>query len=217
MRHTDDTLTRCPVGEEDGHEERELFDWWKVKPSTSPPLSWAEVLALPEGMVVCEGDDRDAGGTIPLMVLRVADGERQARIWRHDQRWSAAFPLQKKARPEPIYLPRLPRLSFALTTDAVRERRKTVTRRVSLPSWWKEGAYFLGVDKIRQAGAQGLCIGRCGMATKEPLVSIEQDDVIREGFDTTPEGFINMFRSSTPRDWDGWVWRMPFSYLEIPE
>lgn len=188
------------------------LDWWTVKPSASPPLSWAEVLALPAGMVVIAGE-----AAVPLLVL---DGliaeERRVCNWVAGRRWGRPFTLLEIDRA--FRLPPLPRLSFARTTQAVRERRKTVTRRLSLPSWWKERAYFLGVDRIRQAGAQGLCIGRCGPANKEPLVAISQDEVDREGFPaTTPAGFCAVFRSTAPRDWDGWVWRLPFSYLEIPE
>lgn len=193
------------------------LDWWSVKPSSSPPLSWTEVLSLPAGMVVLEGDANDPGGSMALLILDGAEGERRARLWRHDLMWSAPFAFQELPR-EPLYLPRLPRLSFALTTDAVRKRRKTVTRRLAKPSWWKEGAWFLGVDKIRAAGAQGLCVGRCGPPSFEPLVAISQSEVDREGFPhTTPEGFHAMFRSAAPRSWDGWLWRLPFTYLEIPE
>lgn len=193
------------------------LDWWKVKPSTSPPLSWAEVLALPVGMVM-------VGKTGAPVVLLSWDanrllGWRRAVCPANGGGWSKSFIFDEDfcRGDRSLYLPRLPRLSFALTTDAVRERRKTVTRRLSLPSWWKQGAWFLGVDKIRQAGAQGLCIGRCGPATHEPLEMISQEEVDREGFPhTTPKGFCAMFRSRAPRDWDGWVWRLPFSYLEIP-
>lgn len=190
------------------------LDWWEVKPSTSPPLSWPEVLALPTGMVVIE---TTSGKPMPLFVFDGdTEGERRAAIWRLDQKWSRTFVLQEQPGVS-LFLPRLPRMSFALTTEAVRQRQKMVTRRLERPSWWREGAWFLGVDKIRQAGAQGLCIAQCGPATREPLVAISQDEVDREGFPhTTPEGFCAMFRSTAPRSWDGWVWRLPFSYLEIP-
>lgn len=197
----------------------EPLDWWKVKPSSSPPLSWAEVLALPAGIVVMEVLSTD-DSALPLLVLEGTGRERRARA-RELRSWSKEITLQDVPKHQlrvSIRLPKLPRLSFAMTKDAVRKRQKTVTRRLALPSWWKEGAWFLGVDRIRLAGAQGLCIGRCGPANREPLVAISQDDVNREGFPhTTPEGFISMFRSTTPREWDGWVWRLPFSYLEIPE
>ncbi len=191
------------------------LDWWKIKPSSSLSLSRAEVLALPAGMVVIEVAKID-GGWMPILLLDGSEEERRARIWRLDQKWSRPFTFQEQPGMEP-HLPKLPRLSFALTTDAVRERRKTVTRRLTLPTWWKTGRWFLGVDRIRQAGAQGLCVAECWPASREPLVAISQDEVDREGLKTTPEGFCAMFRSTTPREWDGWVWRMPFRYLEIPE
>lgn len=190
-------------------------DWFNVKASSSLPLSWQEVRDLPAGMVIIEGAHEAAG--LPVMLLAGGEeGERRARVWQDGNRWSSAFSFL--LQPEAVVrLPRLPRLSFALTTDAVRERQKTVTRRLSKPSWWKEGAWFLGVDKIRQAGAQGLCVSQCGPATFEDLALISQEEVDREGFPgTTPEGFCAMFRSKAPRSWDGWVWRLPFTYLEIP-
>lgn len=157
------------------------LDWSKVKPSTSPPLSWAGVLALPEGMVVIAGE-----AAVPLLVLDGLEaGERRVCNWVAGQRWSRPFTLLEIDRAF-----RLPRLSFALTEAAVRERRKT-----------------------------GLCIGRCGSANREPPAAISQSEVDREGFPgTTPQGFIAVFRTKAPtkRDWDGWVWRLPFTYMEIP-
>lgn len=188
------------------------LDWWKVAPSSSPRLSWTEVLALPAGMVIIAGE-----AAAPLLVVNGGrEGERLVCNWLSESKsWTRPHALLKVKKS--FRLPKLPRLSFALTTDAVRERRKTVTRRLALPSWWREGRYFLGVDRIRQAGAQGLCIGVCGPANREPLVAISQDDVVREGFpETTPAGFCAMFRATAPREWDGWIWRLPFSYLEVP-
>lgn len=198
-------------------------DWDKIGPSSSPALTRDEAATLPVGMVVLRRFGDDAWTPCHLVsegFERDAPAPVACGMYRHqvtEEEWSPPLPLWMFGLEPEIRLPRLPRLSFAMTTDAVRERRKTVTRRLAKPSWWKEGAWFLGVDKIRQAGAQGLCIGRCGLANKEPLVAISQSEVDREGFPhTTPEGFIAMFRGTAPREWDGWVWRMPFTYLEIP-
>lgn len=195
------------------------LDWSRVKPSTSPPLSRVEHDALPAGVVIlCRWpEDGHAHHWRPYLVGKLGAHH----LWRMGGWGPAIEPVWSRCdralvdAPD-VRLPKLPRLSFALTADAVRARRKTVTRRLSLLSWWKEGAWFLGVDKIRQAGAQGLCIAQCGPANHEPLVAISQDDVQREGFDTTPDGFCAMFRGTTSRDWDGWVYRLPFTYLEIP-
>lgn len=192
------------------------LDWWTVKPSSSPPLTQAEILALPAGMVVIEVAKANKASVLPTLVMGGEDQERRIALWRRDLKWSRTIGLWEDSTAE-FYLPMLPRLSFALTTEAVRKRQKTVTRRLSRPRWWREGAWFLGVDKIRQAGAQGLCIARCGPPNYEPLGAISQSEVDREGFpNTTPEGFCAMFRNKMPRSWDGWVWRLPFSYLEIP-
>lgn len=181
--------------------------WNTLKPSNSPRLTLKEFDRLPVGMVVHLAQVNEAAVVI---------GDGRCRLWAGDGWSRLTTPVDIFFHS--VHLPLLPRLSFALTTDAVRERRKTVTRRLSLPRWWKEGAWFLGVDKIRQAGAQGLCVARCGPANYEPLVAISQSEVEREGFPhTTPEGFIAMYRSTAPRDWNGMVWRLPFSYLEIPE
>lgn len=217
--HTDDTLTRAPIGEEEGRAGASPYEagWSTLLPSTSPPLSRAEHDALPRGMVFVSRWPATRRWRAYLV-----DEPGAHRLWRMGAWGPPIRPawdrcLEALCGDPDTRLPLLPRLSFSLTTEAIRKRQKTVTRRLSRPRWWKEGAWFLGVDRIRQAGAQGLCIARCGPANYEPLGAISQSEVEREGFpDTTPEGFCAMFRATAPRSWDGWLWRLPFTYLETP-
>jgi hypothetical protein len=90
-------------------------------------------------------------------------------------------------------------MSFALTTDAVQARTKTVTRRLG----WR----FLQVGTLLQpvVKCQGLKKGeqvekigapiRVTDVTREVLnEGVSQSDVLREGFpDLTPQQFIDMF------------------------
>lgn len=89
-------------------------------------------------------------------------------------------------------------MSFMLTTKQIKNRTKTVTRRI--------GWYFLEVGDIVNAveKTQGLKKGEkvkriCQIRIKsirwgEPLYKITQDECIKEGFpEMTPDDFINMF------------------------
>lgn len=108
-------------------------------------------------------------------------------------------------------------MSFALTTQAFRERRKTITRRLG---WWflKPGDEVMGVEKgmglkkgekvIRLGPIRILCVRR------EPLNRIDQEDVVKEGFpDLTPEQFISGFTRHNKCDTDTVVNRIEFEYL----
>ena len=89
-------------------------------------------------------------------------------------------------------------MSFILTTDQVRNRTKTITRRFG---WWflKPGDLVQPVVKSRGM-KRGEKIKRIGEPIRivgtrsEQLKHISLDDVIREGFpDWTPEQFIDFF------------------------
>lgn len=113
-------------------------------------------------------------------------------------------------------------MSVALTEDAVRERRKTVTRRLG----WK---FAKPGDRIT------LCRKVMGRKPGEPLVrladveivsvrrerldAITPDDVWREGFEGwTEHDFINVFCEHMGA-WDGtFVTRIEWRYLaSLPE
>lgn len=91
-------------------------------------------------------------------------------------------------------------MSFSMTTQAVRERRKTVTRR--LASTWKT----LRVGEVLNAIEKGqglkkgekirvICQIRVTSVSLLPLCAIDQEDVIREGFPAhwSPMRFVHMF------------------------
>ena len=87
-------------------------------------------------------------------------------------------------------------MSFAMTTDQFVAQTKTVTRRFG---WWflKSGDSVCGVEK-GMGLKKGEKIRRLGIIeiisiSTEPLNTITQDDVIREGFPGwTPEQFVQM-------------------------
>jgi hypothetical protein len=85
------------------------------------------------------------------------------------------------------------RMSFALTTDAVRAQTKTVTRRLGW-TFLKPGDRLLAVDKIRTKNAQRLSVIEVVSVSREPLGDIEQlsiedgrAEVRREGSPLPPD------------------------------
>jgi hypothetical protein len=134
-------------------------------------------------------------------------------------------------------------MSFSMTTEAVRNRTKTVTRRLG---WWglKPGTVLQAVEK-----AQGLkkgehvkpiCVIRvvsvrreriCDFGGVRPLIGGMQDTVgwerwgewedesdrecAREGFPKLgPDGFIEMFCEANGCESDTFVNRIQFEYVE---
>jgi len=87
-------------------------------------------------------------------------------------------------------------MSFAMTTEQVRNRTKDVTRRFG---WWflKPGDKVWAVKKSMgiPAGAKikRLCMIEIISTRAEPLDAITASDCTREGFPNyTPEGFVQM-------------------------
>lgn len=112
-------------------------------------------------------------------------------------------------------------MSFALTTDAIREQRKNVTRRVG----WK----FAKVGDIVQpvVKAQGLKKGehvekiggpiRFVRVDRVVLGDISTTDVYREGFPTlTQTQFIELFKKANGGLRDQIVTRIEFEYVDEP-
>ncbi len=108
-------------------------------------------------------------------------------------------------------------MSFMLTTKQIRNRTKTVTRRLG----WK----FLKAGDIVNAcvKCQGLkkgekieriCQIRIARSSWSPLVWITQSDVEREGFpEMSPDEFIRMFTREMTCDENTLVNRIEFEYV----
>lgn len=115
-------------------------------------------------------------------------------------------------------------MSFSMTTEAVRNRTKTVTRRLS---WWdlKPGTVLQAVEQ-----AQGLKKGehvkplgliRVVSVTQEALEQIRvygEAECVREGFPMlTPSEFIDMFcNANCVLPWQ-LVNRIEFEYVDDPD
>jgi hypothetical protein len=113
-------------------------------------------------------------------------------------------------------------MSFALTTDAVAAKRKTVTRRFG---WWflKPGDLIQPIEKCMgiPKGSSQVKIGcpiRVVSVRTERLLDIKQDDVIREGFSGwTTDEFIEMLVAHYRcKPW-AIINRIEFEYLEPKE
>lgn len=107
-------------------------------------------------------------------------------------------------------------MSFALTTDQIRNRTKTVTRRLGW-RFLKPGQKVMACEKC-----QGIKTGelkRLGpieivSVRREPLDAITQDDVDREGFPgMSPDDFVGMFCGHMGCDPYTEVTRIEFRYL----
>jgi hypothetical protein len=110
-------------------------------------------------------------------------------------------------------------ISFSMTTQAFKDRRKTVTRRLG---WWnlKAGDILMAVEK-GQGLKKGEKVVRLGAikiisAQVEPLSAIRNrpEDCIKEGFpDVGWLGFIRMFRAHNNCALHEPVNRIEFEYL----
>lgn len=87
-------------------------------------------------------------------------------------------------------------MSFAMTTDQMRDGTKSVTRRFG---WYflKPGQIVWAVEKAmglkKGEKIKRICAIKIISTRSEPLCAIDQADVIREGFsDWSPRQFVNM-------------------------
>lgn len=108
-------------------------------------------------------------------------------------------------------------MSFAMTTDQIIERTKTVTRRFG---WWflKPGDEVRGVKKAmglkKGEKIEPLAMVRIVSTRAEPLNAITQADVIREGFPNwTPDQFVQMLGDHYGVSPTAMVNRIEFEYL----
>ena len=115
-------------------------------------------------------------------------------------------------------------MSFALTTEAVEQRRKTVTRRD--PKTWatlKPGDRLVAIEKgmglPKGSTVRRLAVIEIVSVRVEPLADINDDDVIREGFEgKNAMWFVAMFCKhhgvAAPNVWTLDVRRIEFKYVE---
>lgn len=119
------------------------------------------------------------------------------------------------------------RMSFAITTDQILNRTKTVTRRVGW-NHLKIGERLLAVDKLRTRSAQKLAVIEVVSIRKERVLDIRTDDCRREGMGRGecwckrkscdqaggPWCFINMFCDAMGVAPDATVNRIEFKYVD---
>ena len=109
-------------------------------------------------------------------------------------------------------------MSFSLTTDAVLERRKTVTRRLG---WWflKPGDELIAIRKAmglkKGEKVERLCRIHVLSTRREPLFYVTVEDVRREGFpDMSSDEFIARFCGAMRCGPETEVNRIEFEYTE---
>ena len=108
-------------------------------------------------------------------------------------------------------------MSFALTTEQFKNRTKTVTRRFGW-GFLRPGDVICGVEKAMGL-RKGEKIKRLGMIRilsirREPLHTITQEDLLREGFpDWEPEHFIHMICSHYGCHREVEINRIEFEYI----
>ena len=108
-------------------------------------------------------------------------------------------------------------MSFSLTTDQMKNKTKTVTRRFA---WWglKPGDKVCAVEKAMGL-KKGEKVKRIGLlkiidVRREPLSSITKEDCIKEGYpEMEPEDFIKKLCDHYNIDKDKIVNRIEFEYL----
>lgn len=117
-------------------------------------------------------------------------------------------------------------ISFALTTEQIRRREKTVTRRKG--AWWakvlRPGTLLCAVEKsqgIKKGELVRLCVIRVTGATVEPLSEVGvrfhdamQTESAREGFpELDARGFVEMFCREMRCKPDQVVTRIAFEFV----
>lgn len=106
-------------------------------------------------------------------------------------------------------------ISCALTTQQIRDRIKTVTRRLGWTTL-RAGELLCVCEKVM--GLQGKPLVRLAVVKvvgvrREPLHAIDDEDVSREGFNMPAHEFIEMFNSNMGGDRYTLVTRIEFRYV----
>jgi len=109
-------------------------------------------------------------------------------------------------------------MSFAMTTDQIRQGTKTVTRRFG---WWflKPGDLVLPVEKARGVRKEDLKVIRGPLRVvsvrKEQLNAITADDCVREGYpESSPQDFVEMLCGHYGCEADKECNRIEFEYTD---
>jgi hypothetical protein len=110
-------------------------------------------------------------------------------------------------------------MSFSMTPDAIRNRTKTVTRRLG---WWdlKPGTLLCAVEKSPRNLRKGEALERLATlrvvhVEREPLSWIDQDECRKEGFpDFSPSDFAAMFCDAMACTYEAEVNRIEFEYVD---
>lgn len=110
-------------------------------------------------------------------------------------------------------------MSFALTTEQIKNKSKTVTRRFG---WWflKSGDELCAVEKAMglKKGEQIKRLAKIKIVSvrREKLMDITQDDCIKEGFpEYDPADFMYMLQDHYGGNlaWDSECNRIEFEYI----
>lgn len=109
-------------------------------------------------------------------------------------------------------------ISFMLTTEQIKNRTKTVTRR----NGWlflKPGDVLQGCVKCqglkKGEHPEKLAMIRVLSVTREPLHSITREDVVREGFTGwTPNEFVQFYAKHNGCTPSTMITRIEFEYVE---
>ena len=107
-------------------------------------------------------------------------------------------------------------MSFAMTPDAIRDRTKTVTRRLGW-RFLKVGDLLRAMDSSTRTGtAKELAVIRVTDLRREKLYAITEEDVAREGLSPhmTPALFIVRFCQALGCSPIDEVLRIEFEYVE---
>ena len=112
-------------------------------------------------------------------------------------------------------------ISFSMTTEAFKNRQKTVTRRLGWKNL-KPGEILMGCEKCQglKKGEKVKKLGaiRVVKVDREPLDDVRlygRDECIKEGFpDLTTYEFVSMFAEHNKCDYGRYVTRIEFEYLE---
>lgn len=108
-------------------------------------------------------------------------------------------------------------MSFMLTTEQIRNRKKTVTRRMGWKNL-KPGTLLNACEKCmglkKGENIKKLCQIRVVDVRREPLNRISKAEVTKEGFpEESPDGFVRMFTHHMKCRRDEVVTRIEFEYV----